>query len=194
MPSKPKEEVKAAPINRSAVSAIVSTINKGIAAVNSTGSLLQSLCNIAKQQYKGKVIPKPDVEAMLAALAIAQKWKGRTADIRKSEFRSVLSSYTLLPEAMKAFHTRANRCSWHDGMALSRLLRGKAKGSPAKAAKMHHERGNANAKANDPATLARGDAKMQIAKAVKRVLKYAKVEREFRDALRELCLKHSIKV
>lgn len=185
------KEVIAPKINRGAVNAIASAVAKGLATVNGTGSLLHSVCNIARQQYKGKAIPKPDVEAVLAELAESQNWKGRAADIRKSEYRSVLGSYAQLPEAMKAFTDKMARCSWHDGIALSRLLRTKA---PKAAASAHASRGKKSAKGKDPATLARSDAKANIAKAVKRILKMAKVEKDFRDALRELCASHSIKV
>ena len=177
-------------INRSAVSAIASAISKGLKEVGGTGSLLHSCVTIARQHYKGKPMPKHDIDATLDDLATTQAWKGRTADIRKSEYRAVLLAYATLPEAMKAFSAKAGRCSWHDGIALSRLLRTK---KPAAAAAAHANRGKA-AKTAKPGDLARGDAKAAIAKFAKRVLKMTKVEREFRDALKELCGEFSIKV
>lgn len=189
MATEAKEVRAVAKINRNAVNAIASAIASGIKGVSATGSLLHSVCNIARQQYKGKAIPKPDAEAILAELADKQAWKGRTADIRKSEYRAVLANYATLPEAMKAFNTRAGYCSWHDGIALSRLLRTKG---PAAAAAAHSTR--RKSKGKDLAKMARSDAKAAIAKLMKRVLKMSKVEADFREALRELCVSHAIKV
>jgi hypothetical protein len=176
-------------VNRGAVNALASAIAKGIAEVNASGSLLTQCVKIARAQYRGAAIPKQDVQAVLDELAESQKWSKASVAVRQSEYRSVLQQYPKLEEAMKAYTARAGKCTWHDGIALSRLLR---KANPTQAAKQHASRGKA--KSVDPGTLSRGDAKSLVAKFAKRVLKMTKIEREFRDALRELCSAHSIKV
>jgi len=183
-------KVAIAKINRGAVSAIVSAIAKGLAEVNSTGALLHSVCNVARAQYKGAAIPKIDGDEILRELAITHGWKGRTVDIRKSEYRAVLAAYAQLPEAMKALKSAGNSCSWHDGIALARLLRDGTK--PAAAAKKHQTR--RKAKVKDLAVMARGEAKALAARLVKKLLKLKKIESDFRDALKELCAAHSINV
>lgn len=176
-------------INRSAVNALASAISKGLATVNATGSLLTQCVKVARAQYKGKAIPKHDVEAVLTELASSQAWSKAAVAVRQSEYRSVLQQYDKLEETMKAFEQRAGKCTWHDGIALSRLLR---KNAPNAAAKQHATRGKSKAAA--PGDLSRSDAKASIASFAKRVLKMTKIEREFRDALRELCGAHGIKV
>lgn len=182
-------EAKEVKINRSAVNALTAAIADGLHKVGGTGSLLHSCVTIARQHYKGKAIPKHDVNAVLAELVVKQGWKGRTIDIRKSEYRAVLDNYAKLPEAMKAFSAKAGRCSWHDGIALARLLRTKA---PSVAAAQHANR--KPAKSVKPQSLARADAKAAIAAFVKRVLKMTKVESDFRESLAELCGKYNIKL
>jgi hypothetical protein len=188
-------EVIAPKVNRNAVSAITGAIAKGLREVNASGSLLTQCVKIARAQYKGKAIPAQDVNATLDTLCETMQWKGdrtkagTSASVRCSEYKSVLVNYANLEEAMRAFQQRAGKCTWHDGIALSRLLR---KMAPNAAAKQHATRGKS--KAASPDKLSRGDAKAQIAAFAKRVFKMTKVEREFRDALRELCSAHSIKV
>lgn len=174
-------------INRNAVNAISSAIAKGLAEVNGTGSLLTQVCKIAFSMFKGKAIPKPDMLAILDDLTRRMGWKGATADVRRSEYRSVLMQYHVLPEAMSAFAKRTNRCSWHDGIALSRLLKSN---SVTKAVAKHATRGGKKAEAPK----SRSDAKAQAATAIKRVLKLPKLERAFLEQLRELCGEYGIKV
>lgn len=182
-------EAKEVKVNRNAVSAIASAIAAGLKQVGATGSLLHSCVTIAKQHYKGKAIPKVDIDATLEALVESQGWKGRTIDIRKSEYRSVLNQYATLPEAMAEFKAKSGRCSWMDGIALSRLLRNKAP----KAAAAAHATRKAPSK-TDYAQMTRANAKAEFAKYAKRAAKMVKLEKDFRDALRELCKQYEINV
>lgn len=177
-------------INRSAVNALASAIAQGLKSVNATGGLLHTVCKIARQQYRSKPIPKADVQAVLDELAESQNWSKNSIAVRQSEYRSVLQQYPTLEETMSAFQHKVGRCTWHDGIALSRLLRTKG---PSAAVSAHAARGKKSA-ASDPSKLSRGDAKAIIAKLVKRVLKMTKIERTFRDALVELCNEHGVKV
>ena len=174
-------------VNRNAVNAISGAIARGLAEVNGTGSLLTQVCKIAQQMYRGKAIPKLDVQAILDDLSGRMGWKGATADVRRSEYKSVLAQYHLLPEAMTAFEAKANRCSWHDGIALSRLLKSN---KVAAAVTKHASRGKS--KASAPKTSA--DAKASAASSIKRVLKLPHLPRAFLSQLRELCGEYSIRV
>jgi hypothetical protein len=174
-------------INRNAVNAISSAIAKGLAEVNGTGSLLTQVCKIAFSMFKGKAIPKPDTLAILDDLTRRMGWKGATADVRRSEYKSVLAQYHVLPEAMSAFEKRAQRCSWHDGIALSRLLKSNG---VSKAVAKHATRG----KSKGAAPKSPGDAKAQAASKLKSVLKLPHLPRAFLSQLRDLCGEYSIKV
>ena len=179
-----------AKINRNAVTAIATTIAKGLATVNGTGSLLTQVCKVARSMFKGKPIPKVDIDAILDDLVSRMGWKGPTADVRRSEYKSVLAQYDKLEEAMEAFKKRSGKCTWHDGIALSRLLKSNP---PSKAAIAHGKRGHSGT-TTPGHKVPRADAKKRVAVSVKSLLKLTKLEREFRDALAELCGEFGIKI
>ena len=175
-------------INRNAVTAIAGAIKSGLDTVNKSGSLLYTVCKVASQMYRGKAIPKLDVQAILDDLVSRMGWKGATADVRRSEYKSVLASYHTLGESMETYRELKGACTWNDGIALSRLLKSNP---PKKAASLHAKRGNGSQSA---APKSRGDAKALAAKAIKRVLKLPHLERGFLEQLRELCGEFSINV
>lgn len=181
------QQIEVPKVNRNAVAAISTALARGLREVNGTGSLLTQVCKIAQSMFRGKAIPKLDLQAILDDLSARMGWKGATADVRRSEYKSVLVSYHMLPEAMREFEARMSRCSWHDGIALSRLL--KSNGVKAAVTK-HASRGKA--KASQPKTS--GDAKASAATAIKRVLKLPHLPRAFLAQLRDLCGEYSIKV
>lgn len=183
-------EVTAPKVNRNAASAIAAAVSQGLKQIGGTGSLLHSCVTVARQHYKGKAIPKPDIDATLEILTESQKWKGRSATMRQSEFRAVLKNYSTLPEAMAQYKTKAGHCSWHEGISLARLLNGGKSASQAAAA-YHANRKN---KGTDPAKLSAGEAKGAAAKLIKRVLKMTKLPKEFRESIKELCGDNGIKV
>ena len=188
---KPKTEETKAPapkVNRHAVNAIASAIADGLKQVNGTGSLVTQVCNVARSLFKGKPIPAIDLSATLAELSSRMGWKGAAERVRHSEYRAVLTQYAQLPEAMRLFRDKAERCSWHDGIALARLMKSGA--SPSKAAASHNKRGKSRAAA--PAN--RKDAKRIAGTALKRIIGLTQIEKGFRDALKELCAEYSIKV
>ena len=187
------KQIETPRVNRNAVSAISGAIKSGLDTVNKTGSLLTQVCKVAQQMYRGKAIPKPDVEAILADLAARMGWKaernGRASalDVRRSQYKCVLNSYHLLPEALDAYRARKGVCSWNDGIALARLLKSN---NVSKAVSQHASRGKSKASAPK----SRGDAKAQAASAIKRVLKLPKLERAFLEQLRSLCGEFGIRV
>lgn len=182
------KEVKTT-INRNAVTAIAGALERGLREVNATGNFLTTVCKIARQHYKGKAIPKGDLVATLETLADDQAWTKGTRAVRQSEYKAVLLAYDRLEETMAAFKSRSGRCSWHDGIALARLLRSNA---PNAAAKQHATRKPKGT--TEPGKLARSEAKGVAATLIKRMLKFTKIEAAFRDALRELAGEYSIKV
>lgn len=182
------KQVETARVNRNAVNAISGAIKSGLDTVNKSGSLLYTVCKVAQQMYRGKAIPKIDVAAILDDLVQRMGWKGPTADVRRSEYKSVLASYHTLGEAMEAYRAAKGACTWNDGIALSRLLKSNA---PKKAASIHAKRGNGSASAVPKTS---GDAKMLAAKSIKRVLKLPHLPRAFLEQLRSLCGEYSIKV
>lgn len=182
-------EAKEVKLNRAAASAIVAAITKGLKEVGGTGSLLHSCVTVARSHWKGKPIPAGDVKYTLDTLAEAQNWKGRTADIRRSEYKAVIENYAKLPEAMSEYKNKAGHCSWHDGIALARLLRTKA---PSAAASAHFS--NRKSKGKDPSKITKVDAIKTVAKFVKRMRKMTALPKDFRDGLAELCTEHGIKV
>ena len=183
-------EVTVAKVNRNAASAIAAAVSAGLKQIGGTGSLLHSCVTIAKQHYKGKAIPKADIDATLEILTDAQKWKGRSATMRQSEFRAVLKNYSTLPEAITQYRAKAGHCSWHEGISLARLLNGGK--TATQAATAYHA--NRKSKGSDPAKLSAGEAKGAAAKLLKRVLKMTKLPKDFREALKELCGEHTVKV
>lgn len=183
-------EAREVKVNRAAASAIANAVAAGLKQVGGTGSLLHSCVTVARQHYKGKPIPRIDVAATLEMLSESQKWRGRSATMRQSEYRAVLNNYANLPEAMQQYRAKAGHCSWHEGIGLARLL-GAGK-SPSSAAAAYYS--NRKSKAADPAKLSASDAKGAAAKLVKRILKMVKLPKDFRDSLRELCGENTIKV
>lgn len=181
------KQVETVSVNRNAVNAISGAITRGLREVNGTGSLLTQVCKVAQSMYRGKAIPKIDVAAILDDLAQRMGWKGDASNVRRSEYKSVLAQYHVLPEAMAALVARQGRCTWHDGIALSRLLKS---GGVAKAVSQHAKRG----KSKGAAPKTSGDAKASAASKIKAVLKLPHLPRAFLAQLRDLCGEYSIKV
>ena len=127
-----QQQNEAPKINRNAVNAITGAIKSGLDTVNKSGSLLYTVCKVASGMYRGKAIPKADVTAILNDLVERMGWKGATADVRRSEYKSVLATYHTLGESMEAYRGLKGACTWNDGIALSRLLKNNA---PKKAAR-----------------------------------------------------------
>lgn len=183
-----KQVIEAPKVNRNAVTAITGAIKSGLDTVNKSGSLLYTVCKVASSMYHGKAIPKLDVVAILDDLVSRMGWKGATADVRRSEYKSVLANYATLGEAMETYRGIKGACTWNDGIALSRLLKSNA---PKKAASLHAKRGGGSQSA---VPKSRGDAKALAAKAIKRVLKLPHLERGFIDQLRSICDEYNIKL
>ena len=186
-----KQLIEKPVVNRNAVNAISGAITTALREVNGTGSLLTQVCEVARKLYRGVEIPAIDVEAILVDLAQRMGWKpGAATDSRRSEYKAVLKTYHVLPEATKAYRAKTGTCTWHNGIALARLINGKAKGNAARAVTMYAN--NRKSKGSAPKTS--GDAKASAASAIKRVLKLPHLPRAFLSQLRELCDEYSINV
>ena len=183
------KQVEAAVVNRNAVNAIAGAITAGLREVNGTGSLLTQVCEVARRMYRGAAIPNIDVEAILVDLAQRMNWKqGRSTDSRRSEYRAVLGEYHTLPEATKMYRNRTGTCTWHNGIALARLLK-KHKGGVSKAVAQY-----VSNRKNNSVPKTAGDAKASTASAIKRILKLPHLPRAFLTQLRDLCGEYGIKV
>ena len=182
------KQVEAAVVNRNAVNAIAGAITSGLREVNGTGSLLTQVCKVAQQMYRGKAIPKIDVTAILDDLSQRMGWKGPAAEVRRSEYKAVLNAYHALPEATSIYRAKQGACTWHNGIALARLVN-KHNGNATRAANAYA----ANRKGKgEPKTA--GDAKASAASAIKRILKLPHLPRAFLTQLRDLCGEYGIKV
>lgn len=177
-------------VNRNAVNAITAAVVAGLRGVNATGTFLTQVCEVSRRMYRGAEIPAIDVTEILADLSTRMGWKqGASGDNRRSEAKAILRAYHLLPEAMAKYKERAGACTWHNGIALARLVNGKAKGNVARAVTMYL----ANRKGKDAPKTA-GDAKASAATAIKRVLKLPHLPRAFTSQLKALCAEYNINV
>lgn len=95
-----------------------------------TGSIVTQVCDVARSIMRGKPIPDADMDSIIADIAAARNWKGDAAKARKSEVRTVLSTYAELPEAIKAAQEKG-ACNWHFALKIARLIK---KGKSATAA------------------------------------------------------------
>lgn len=182
------KQLETATVNRNAVNAISGAITSGLREVNGTGSLLTQVCKVAQQMYRGKAIPKIDVAAILDDLSQRMGWKGPASEVRRSEYKAVLGAYHALPEATAIYRARQGACTWHNGIALARLVN-KYNGNAKRAASAYaaNRKGKSEPKNG-------GDAKASAASKLKAVLKLPHLPRAFLTQLRDLCGEYSIKV
>jgi uncharacterized protein YqeY len=105
------------------VSQVAAALANGFASVESSATILESICKVAQSAYKGKEIPSDDVAAIVDRMVTERgdAWQESTAAARKSEAKRVLQTYAVLPEAI-ALVRKTGPCNWRDGMALARLI------------------------------------------------------------------------
>lgn len=111
-------------LSTTAVSAIAASFCDALSANENTGSLLHTLCETTLKYTRGEALAESDRINIVARIVKERGWKGASADARKSECNVILKAAHLLPEAIKAFRKRADKCQWHDGMALARKING----------------------------------------------------------------------
>jgi len=105
------------------VSQVAAALANGFASVESSATILESICKVAQSAYKGKEIPADDMTAIVERMVTERgdAWQESTAAARKSEAKRVLQTYATLPEAI-ALARKVGPCNWRDGMTLARLL------------------------------------------------------------------------
>lgn len=109
-------------LSTTARSAIVSTFVQALHACDNTGSLVTQVCDTANKYLHGAEISKQDTDSITNSIAKERKWKDKILTARSSEVRVVLRAYNTLPEAIKLYSARANKCDWHTSMRLARKL------------------------------------------------------------------------
>src|SRR5690606_13447938 len=95
-------------LSTAARSAIVSSYVKALDAHETSGSLVAQVCETAMRYMKGEEIPEEDRRAIVADIARAKKWTGKSAKSRMSECNVILRAYAKLGEAIEAFRAKAN--------------------------------------------------------------------------------------
>jgi hypothetical protein len=106
---------------------------------DNTGSLVHTVCDVARQCMKGKAFAEPDLQGIVDVIAHERGWEGASLKSRGSEVRVVLRAYVKLPEAIKIAQ-RDGACNWHFSMMLARKIN--AGSSPADAVEEAREKGS----------------------------------------------------
>jgi hypothetical protein len=109
-------------LSTTARSAIVSTFVHALTTAENTGNLVTQVCETANKYLKGAEISDADMSSIGHDIAKARNWKGPAARSRLSEVRVVLRASSTLPEAIKAYASKASKCDWHTSMKLARCL------------------------------------------------------------------------
>lgn len=109
-------------LSTAARSAIVASYVKALDAHETSGSLVTQVCETAMRYLKGEEIPEDDRKAIIADIARAKAWTGKSAKSRMSECNVILRAYAKLGEAIEAFRAKAKRMQWHDAMKLARRI------------------------------------------------------------------------
>jgi len=157
--------------------------------VETSGGLVETICASVQNLYKGEEVPTADADFIADEVGRLRGWDGNSARVRKSECKSVLGQYALLPEAIE----RANRKKHVSFDAAVKLARSLNKGMTPNQAAQAYIKGNAAQKAA-PNTVPREDAEKRAASSIKNVLKYTKLPPKFRSELRTLCEDHGLAV
>lgn len=119
--------IKYATLSTTAKQAIVHTFVDALNQADNTGSLVTQVCDTAQKYLKGDEMSVDDTNGVVNAIAKQRGWKGPSLKSRTSEVRVVLRASAVLPEAIKAYADKANKCDWHTAMRLARCIN---KGEP----------------------------------------------------------------
>src|ERR1044072_8113355 len=97
-------------LSNTARTAIVASYVEALSNAENTGALVTQVCDVANRYTKGEVISDEDMTAIVGGIARERGWKGPALKSRASEVRVVLRASNTLPEAIKAFRNRADKC------------------------------------------------------------------------------------
>lgn len=109
-------------LSTTARSAIVSSYLEALSSAENTGALVTQVCDVANKYTRGEAISDEDMTSIVGGIAKERGWKGPALKSRASEVRVVLRASNTLPEAIKAFRNRADKCDWHTSMKLARCI------------------------------------------------------------------------
>lgn len=87
-----------------------------------TANVVTRVCNVAMELYGGEYLPAQDIAAIVAQVSKERGWTTASAQARKSEIRTVLQTYDVLPDACNAFLEQAGSLTWHNAVRLGREL------------------------------------------------------------------------
>jgi hypothetical protein len=122
MAQKAKAE-KAPVLSASDRSVIVKSYGDALASHERGGNLISQVCKSVQAVMRGKDVTKADQDLIAEDIADKRQWSAASREPRMSQVRTILRSYTMLPEAIKAFTEKNNGCAtWHDGMMLASKL------------------------------------------------------------------------
>ncbi len=152
---------------------IVKAFVGALTSVETSGSLVTQVCDVARKALGGDEIPADARKLIVTDIAEARGWKDKALKARSSEVNVVLKAYNTLGEAVSLFTKKNNgKCQWHDSMKLARRIN--AGDSPQQAVAAAFAKGES--KAVNPAgrvagalkawyNVAKGDKKAKILKA-----------------------------
>ena len=193
---KTKAKAKVAPpvtaLGTSARSKIVAAIRGGADAIGRSGTIITSVCVAANSVADGVALSATDTDAIMSEVAKSSaiaSMKPQTKKTVLSRWRTVLSVYSLIPEAEKALRSKLGCASWHDVMTLAVRLKSNGGDVPAAVSSVVKFR---ESKPGAKKITTKTDA-MKVAKdAVKRILRLPRMEKEFFRKLEALCVEFEI--
>ena len=86
---------------------------------------VQQCIGICREYFGGTEPSREAVKEFVDAVARVRQWKGKTADTRKSEVRTLVSQYHRLSTVCEAVvaDSRSERFTWHDAIRVARLCK-----------------------------------------------------------------------
>lgn len=105
---------------RAAIARVMSDAYDNVA--NIGRNVVQTICSAVEKVYRGADIPKEDCDAIVDELATLRGWDEKSAKVRKSEARAILSVYSELPNAAAKLADKG-KGNWKDAVNLARKLR-----------------------------------------------------------------------
>lgn len=164
-----------------------------ISAVDNSSTLLETALVTVTKAFSGRTLETNEIEFVANGIAADRDWPEKTAKVRKSEIRKILRVVDILPAAIAAYRKQhaVHACGYHAAVKLAREL-GNWDGTKAQRIEAAVSMAFQVKTVSDPATLANGKAKAEVAKLVARIHKFKKVAGAFHGALDDLCEEHGI--
>lgn len=197
MKLKPKAALAAVPVSAlgsAARSKIVVAMRGAVDSIGKSGALIAQVCNAALSVAGGTKLSDGDTDAIMTEVARSPAIKDMSVNTRKSvlsRWRTVLGVYSLIPEAEKQLRAKQGRAAWHDVMLLATRLKSNGgdvrKAVVSVSAWMDQKK---NGESSVPKTKA--EAILAARKAVKRILRLPRLDRDFLRKLTGLCTEFEI--